>query len=342
MLSSTIYFFHDIRNDLKRNDLKRNDLKRNDESKKKKEFAHHIVSSSIFVMNEIAISNKIRELNSQNSFRFYIFEKAERLKIGEIGPYNLDANIVRSNAHKILLTFVKHELIYFDAYLSALSSFRKYIFQIIEGYRYLLGSIDLLVCNNLIHNGINNNTIVINSINCRPILTNFSFSIDLLNPAFNWSQYFLQIKLNRFFPVEFYLLQYQLTNSKVLSVYNIETIIKQFVKDQLTTALIDINTDVKYYNRYTNKTFEENLNEALKYWKTWDNYALSMVYLDLLKNTFNKIDNKFISYFMKLLVDNISLDPSKRNQTNKSLDLFEEMLQSLELKDFRELIRKAI
>jgi hypothetical protein len=66
-----------------------------------------------------------------------------------------------------------------------------------------------------------------------------------------------------------------------------------------------------------------------------------MVYLDLLKNTSVK-DNKFISYFMKLLVDNISLDPSKRNQTNKSLDLFEEMLQSLDLKDFRELIRKAI
>jgi hypothetical protein len=335
MLSPTIYFFYDIRNDLVRNASERND------KLTKKEFAHHIVSSSIFVMNEIAIANKIRELNSQNSFRFYIFEKTDRLKIGEIGPYNLDANIVRSNAHKILLTFVKHELIYFDAYLSALSSFKIYIFQLIETYRYLLGSIDLLVNNQLIHNSLNDNTIVV--FKDKPILTNFRNSIDLLNPAFNWSQYFLQIKLNRFFPVVFYLLQYQLTNSKVLSAYNIETIIKQFVKDHLSfvNENANINTDFKYYNRYTNKTFDENLTEALKYWKTWDNYALSMVYLDLLKNTSVK-DNKFISYFMKLLVDNISLDPSKRNQTNKSLDLFEEMLQSLDLKDFRELIRKAI
>lgn len=329
MLSPTIYFFYDIRNDIERNDLERNDILT------KKEYAHHIVSSSIFVMNEIAIANKIRHLNSLNGNRYYIFDKAERLKIGEIGPYNLDANIVRSNAQKILLTFVKRDLLYFDAYLSALSSFKIYIFQLIEGYRFLLGSVNLLVSNNLVHNGLNLNTIVINSKHCKPILTNFSFSIDIKENKINWSQYFMQRKLNKFCPVEFYLLQYQLTNNQILSVYNIETIIKQFVKEH-RQDITDIN--VSYFVRYTNKSFGENLEEALKYWQTWDNYALSMVYLDIINNTCNKINNKFISTFMKLLVDNICLDPSKRNQTNKSSNLFEEILQQLELKDFRELI----
>jgi hypothetical protein len=63
---------------------------------------------------------------------------------------------------------------------------------------------------------------------------------------------------------------------------------------------------------------------------------LSMVYLDILKNTFNKTDNKFISYFMKLLVNNICLDPSKRSLPN--ISLFEDMLQRLDLKDFREMM----
>jgi hypothetical protein len=129
------------------------------------------------------------------------------------------------------------------------------------------------------------------------------------------------------------LLQYQLTNNQVLSVYNIETIIKQFVKDH-RQDITDIN--VSYFAKYANKSFVTNMDEALKYWKTWDNYALSMVFLDILKNTFNKTDNKFISYFMKLLVDNICLDPSKRSLPN--ISLFEEMIQILELKDFRELI----
>jgi hypothetical protein len=133
------------------------------------------------------------------------------------------------------------------------------------------------------------------------------------------------------------LLQYQLTNNQALSVYNIETIIKQFLKDQseFITGL-DLNTDFNYFAKYANKTFDTNIEEALKYCKTWDNYALSMVYLDILKNTFNKTDNKFISYFMKLLVDNICLDPSKRGLPN--ISLFEEMLQRLDLKDFKELI----
>jgi hypothetical protein len=316
MLSPTIYFFHNVRTNIVRND---------DIITKKKETVHHVVSSNVFSMNEIAIANKIKKLNSQN---LYIFDKAERLKIGEIGPYHLDANIVRSNAQKILLTFVKRDLVYFDAYLAALSSSKIYIYNLIEGYRSLLSSINLLVSNQIIHNGLNLDTIVFCK---RPILTNFSFSIDIQNTGFNWSPYFLQRKLDRFCPVEFYLLQHQLTNNQVLSVYNIETIIKQFVKDH-RQDITDIN--VCYFAKYANKSFLTNLEEALKYWKTWDNYALSMVFIDILKNTFLKKDNKFISYFMKLLVDTLCLDPSKR--VLPDILLFEDMLQKLDIKDFRE------
>jgi len=316
MLSPTIYFFHDI-----------SKLEQVSYNKLTKKFTHHVVSNNFFSMNEVAIAKKIRELNSKN---IYIFDKAERLKIGEIGPYNLDANIVRSNAHKILLTFAKKDLVYFDAYLSALSSFKKYIFELIESYRSLLGSIDLLVSNQLIHNGLNFNTIVFDS---RPILTNFMYSVYIQDSGFNWSQYFMQRKLDRFCPIEFYLLQYQVTNNQELSFYNIETIIKQVLKEHGSTEL---NADYNYFAKYANKSFIKNLEEALKYWKTWDNYALSMVYIDILKNSFLKKDNKFISDFMKLLVGYLNLDPSKRGLPN--ISLFEDMLLNLDLKDFNELI----
>ena len=72
--------------------------------------------------------------------------------------------------------------------------------------------------------------------------------------------------------------------------------------------------------------------------KTWDNYALSMVYLEIL-NDFKRSDNKFISDFMKLLVGYTNLDPSKRGLF--SLTLFEDMLQQIDLKDFRELVSNA-
>ena len=322
MLSDTIYFFHDIKNDESKTNMKI-----------KSKFVHHTVKSSLFTMNEIAVSKKIRELNAKNGFKFYIFDKAERLKIAGLGPYSMDASIVKSDAQKILLTFAQNDLIYLDSSLS-LSSSKKYIFQLIESYRFLLRSIDLLVCNRLIHNGINFDTILIK--NEAPILTNFMFTVDLQGTsAFNWSQYFLERPLDKFCPVEFYLLQYQVTNNQVLSVYNIETIIRQFIKNH---GLTSSETDLTYFFKYANKTFNCNIDEALKYCWTWDNYALSMVYLDILKNTFLQKDNKFISYFMKLLVDNICLDPSKRGLPNHSLLVFEEMLQTISINDFRELI----
>jgi hypothetical protein len=324
MLSSTIYFFHDV---------SESETKKRTDTKPVKD-AHHIVSNNFFSMNEIRIANKIRDLNAKNGMqRFYIFDSAKRLKIGEIGSthLDLDPNIVKSNANRILLTFPKLDLVYFDAYLASLSSSKKYIYQLIEGYRSLLGSIGLLVSNQIIHNGLNCNTIVLHKE--KPILTNFSKSIDITEAGFNWSQYFLLRKLDRFCPVEFYLLQYQVTNNQELSIYNIETIIKDFSKDCFKDLKLDIN--ISYFTKYTNKPFAANLLEALKYWKTWDNYALSMVYLEIL-NDFKRSDNKFISDFMKLLVGYTNLDPSKRGLF--SLTLFEEMLQHIDLKDFRELI----
>ena len=75
----------------------------------------------------------------------------------------------------------------------------------------------------------------------------------------------------------------------------------------------------------------------MKFSYTWDNYTLSMVYLKILIGIHRivKITNKFIICFMKLLVDNICLDPSKRSLPN--IFLFEEILQRLDLKDFKEL-----
>lgn len=327
MLSSSIYFFCDS-SDLATK--KGADTK--DDSSYIKD-THHIVSNHFFSMNEVAIANKIRALNTTFGFRFYIFDSARPLRVGEIAPDHLAPNIMTtSGMSRVLLTFPKLELAYFDAYLSSLSSSKKYIYQLIEGYRTLLGSLDLLVSNQIIHNSLNFNTIVVHKE--ETILTNFSFSVDIQNSGFDWSQYFLLRKLDKFCPVEFYLLQYQVTNKQELSMYNIEAIIKEFSKDCLKDFKIDVN--VSYFVKYTNKSFLKNIEEALKYWKTWDNYALSMVYLDILNNTFLKKDNKFISDFMKLLVGYINLEPSKRGLF--SLTLFEEMLQRLELKDFRELV----
>jgi hypothetical protein len=341
MLSPTIFFFHELTRTVN-----------TDTDFKKDELVHHIVQTDFFITNELSIADKIRDLNSG---QFYIFDTVERLKIAETSHLNSNTNILKSTSAKLLLTFEKCELMYLDLYLKALSTSKKYIKQLIEFYRQILQSIHLLVDNNLIHNNINFNTIVINLAFDNPVLTNFTHSIDLLNkPSFKedyWSQYFLFLKTDMFSPVEFYLLQYQLTNKlDNLSLYNVETVVKQFIKDHRilnsfsTTVLL--SDGLTFYSRYANKCFNKNLLEALKYAFTWDNYALSIVYLEILIGLHRTIaaknentSNKFIISFMKLLVNNISLDPSKRSLPNLSLNAFEDMVPNILVSDYQELLK---
>jgi hypothetical protein len=348
MLSNSIYFFHDISSNKKDEQLTNLRITANADST---EVVHHIVSSNFFSLNEIANADKIRALNDHFiRKRFYIFDTVERLQITEIledSDMDMETGIINSNTNKLLLTFEKCHLTYLDVHLKSLSCSKRYIFQLIEFYRYLFGSIDLLVCNKIVHNNINFNTIVVDGAFNLPVLTNFMYSIDvsLFQRMLKYfKQYFLLKKLSIFSPVEFYLLQYQLTNNlSSLSLYNIETVLKQFIKDHsmFLTVLNDdknlLDDGLKFFARYTNKSFDESLVEIFKYCWTWDNYALSIVYLKIMIGLHRLVTgNKFIISFMKLLVDNIRLDPSKRPLPN--ISSFEDLLKTIELVDFKQLV----
>ena len=159
--------------------------------------------------------------------------------------------------------------------------------------------------------------------------------------------HFLLKKMDIFCPIEFYLLQYQVTNKlSSLSLYNIETVIKQFIKDHTVLNAFSkekinlLDDGLKYFARYTNKTFATNIEDMLKNYWNLDNYALSICYLEILIGIHRslKVNNKFIIHFMKLLVSCISLDPSKRLSPEHSLKSFDTMLNQIELSDFKQLI----
>jgi hypothetical protein len=52
--------------------------------------------------------------------------------------------------------------------------------------------------------------------------------------------------------------------------------------------------------------------------------------------------NKFIIIFMKLLVGNISLNPLKRLSIVETTNKFESLLDSLDYKDYQELIQNLV
>ena len=68
----------------------------------------------------------------------------------------------------------------------------------------------------------------------------------------------------------------------------------------------------------------------MKYWYTWDNYALSLLYIKLLyylirNETGKVIKNEFVRFFIELCLNNIHPNPKKRlsvQDTIKSFNVF--------------------
>lgn len=350
MLSKSVYFFYDFSKE-------ENTLTK----KRDQKMIHHIVSLNFFSLNEIDNVDKIRQINPLGyEYRYYIFNTFENLKIAELESTVESQTAVSikrdiKNDTNILLTFDNCKLIYLDSNLKALNCSRKYIYLLVEFYRYLLRSIILLVDAGIVHNNIQFNTIVINSFD-KPLLTNFMYSINLNKytdsaSMADYIKHFVsrEIKDNLQIPIEFCVLNYQLTNKlECLSIYNIETIVRQFIKDHAILNTFGskvvqtyLEGGIQYFSKYTNKSYLQNVADILKYSNTWDNYALSIVYLKILIGLHRvvKTNNKFIILFMKLLVENINLDPSKRPSLNLTSERFEQMLRNIDLIEFQLLVK---
>ena len=329
--------------------------------KEKKEKIHKIVSSDFLIENELTNHKKLLKINNIKK-HFYLCENSSELKITEINEE--DRKINGQNLKKdntILLEFEDRKLIYFKNYLKTLdknthplSSSKKYILTIIDFYKHLLNSINFLVTTNIFHNQINFDSIVVDKFGY-PLLSNFSFSIDYSRTDIhNYIKHFI-IQYDPTYiewPIELHILSYLLTNKlNSLSSYNIEHIINEVINNNhiLNTFGDSVVSSQKlealqYFKKYVNQSYEFILTDILQYSHTWDNYALSILFLRILIGIHRSIGikNKFIILFMKLLVCNIHLNPLKRLSIDMTINQFYTLLDSLEPKDYKDVINNLM
>ena len=182
------------------------------------------------------------------------------------------------------------------------------------------------------------------------MITNFSLSIDISRTDIEQYMKHFIIAYDPSYlewPLEFHILAYLLTNKlNSLSSYNIENIINAVIDNHniLKTfgdPIVSLYKEeaLHYFKKYVNQTYEYILTDILEYYRTWDNYALSIMFLRILIGIHRSIQikNKFIILFMKLLVCNIHLNPMKRLSISSTTNKFESILNSIEPKDYKEL-----
>jgi hypothetical protein len=336
---SCVFFFH------KKTQNQKNPKKTNQSPK-----IHKIVPIDFFISNELTNQQKLTKIKDY----FYVCETSSELLITEINENDQQIDHKRNYISKdntMLLVFEDKQLVNLKHYLKTLNSPKKYIFTIIEFYKHLLKSMDLLVTNHIYHNQIHLGSIMVDK-HEYPLISNFSFSIDLSRTDIDtYIKHFIIAYEPDYveWPIELHILSYQLTNKLYsLSSYNIESIICDFI--QKNTILNTFGEKlvqsfkeeaIQYFGKYVNQSYEYILMDMLQYSNTWDNYALSILFLRILIGIHKaiRVKNKFIVFFMKLLVSNIHLNPGKRLSIHETMNQFEQLLVQLEINDYKEVIK---
>jgi hypothetical protein len=321
----------------------------------KKHKIHKIFTLNFFIQNELTNHQILFNIYNRKT-HFYICENVSELKITEIQENDTKIEDISSTKdNTILFEFEKRNLIYLKNHLKTIldkCDYAKYVLTIIQFYKHLLNSLQLLVNNNIFHNHINFDSIVVDEYDY-PLLSNFSFSINYLQPNINENIKHFIIAYEPSYiewPIELHILSYLLTNKlNSLSIYNIENIIDDIVKNNKIlnsfgdTVVSLYKTEAsKYFSKYVNQSYHFILTDILQFVNTWDNYSLSILFLSILIGIHRSIEikNKFIILFMKLLVGNIHLNPLKRLSIDVTLKMFNTLLNSLEPKDYKDVIER--
>jgi hypothetical protein len=320
--------------------------------KKMKKPIHKISKKTFYLVNELTNIKNIKE----NKSNFYVCENSSELKIMEIEEemHQIESANELKTDNTILLKFEDRELIYFKNYLKALSPSKKYILSIINFYKHLLQSIHLLVDNKIVHNHINFDSVVIDN-HDRPLISNFSFSINISREdVHEYIKHFIIAYEPSYleWPIEFHILSYLLTNKlNSLSSYNIQNIVCNVIENHniLKTFGESVVSSYKeealnYFKKYVNCSYEYILTDILQYYNTWDNYALSIMFLRILIGLHRTIgiQNKFIIFFMKLLVTNIHFNPLKRLSIGSTIHNFESIIDDLQPNDYKEILHHLV
>lgn len=276
--------------------------------------------------NEIAIGKLLSSLAEYKSHFAPIISYCS-IDVGEIK--DKDKNKCMLFKKKKTKNYVMMKLDYVDGmeflqYMIKNANSVQIINNIINSFNHLLRSISLLVNQNIIHYDLKGSNILYSNKKKIPLIIDFGLSINMNNiDKLNLNEVFYTYAPQYYvWPLEVHYLclllnvnkepnEEELKNLAKIYVENNKGINKNFSPTFLKKFEKNSLLQLKIYNQMR---FDERVKHIMNYWKTWDNYALSITYLRFLRYLAIQgfYENSFIKFMGKLLLQNIHPNPQKR------------------------------
>jgi hypothetical protein len=325
---------------------------------KTQEYFYQIKNNSFLFQNELSVYTVLKNIPTTTSISktktktndmYYIFESVEMIDYNEINKNNfsLEHSITLKATDNYLTMYKKTKFVSFEDIFNYYTNNIQSLRFLINSYNFLLNSIDLLIENNIVHNNISSSSIGINE-NNEPILFKFDLSMVLIpsNLNINYiSKYFLLYEPTYFYrPLELQVLSYILSNNlTTISAFHVEKIIKECISDNIFIGKFGNNIKLlyeeegrKYISKLINKPIDYIVSNIFQYKATWDNFRVSILYLQLIINTFH-LSEPFMNKIMKMLLVNIHTNPGLRFTINKTRNILEEILYNTKCNEFKKI-----
>lgn len=317
--------------------------------KKDKTPFSRIKTVDFYSKNEIIMGNLVQRIPDYSNF-FHIILKHSPVKLSEVDK---TLGLVGQKAQYVFLSYSfdsSKQFKSFHSYFNEISCKRKLVFNIINSFKYLLKSVEILASHKIVHFSFTPENIVFDSLD-KPYLTNFShsFHFENLNEE-RKSNLFSEIRENSLFLPLFAKVCLLLNNHQgSLSKSNIEQLCDDFFgklseimgfidNEYLANNLEKCKETMKdCLQPIINKSKEEVTKGLLSTCScNWDIYSLFLTYLfltrDLLENGFSC---NFLDDFSLLLVKFIIHCCSKRENIDflVFMQKFDQMIEKCDFDD---------
>ena len=247
----------------------------------------------------------------------------------------------RDRENKFILLKMKYvENVKFTKYLLSSTNKKHILNTLFDTYSYFLFSLEQLMKNGIVHYDFKWDNAVIDTKTGLPVILDFGISIPinlLLDQEQKQEQeqqdeadayriyrdyfyvYFPEYSL---WSIEIHLINYVLNKHSRITPESLKETIDVYVDSNDAFTILSPEFIERYkklcystLERFIDQSRKYVIGECLKYWNTWDNYALSISYLQVIKfiSTSGFTSNQFLISFSQILMDNIHPDPSRRS-----------------------------
>tara|TARA_B110000971_G_C20026948_1_gene509368 strand:+ start:218 stop:1420 length:1203 start_codon:yes stop_codon:yes gene_type:complete len=312
----------------------------NGKSMKNKKYVSKIQRHDLSAKNEIQIGKKIEELSGYEDHFAPVLKYCE-IDIATIEDKEKDKCSIfkKSNTSDYIvmkLQYIEGED--FMDYLINQKNSIQLVSNIILSFNHLLKSLTMLESKFIVHYDLKGTNILYNINKEIPLLIDFGLSVNMLTLTNEKLKRIFYVYAPEYYiwPLETHYLCYLINKNKDPDSSELNDIAKAYVDNNKALQKNFSPDFLKKYKKkcvnqleiYNKLTFDKKVKKILKYWKTFDNYSLSIMYLKFLYyiNINGFIDNKFITFLSKLLLQNIDPNPDKRLSLIETMHTFNTFL----------------